>query len=149
MTSTATAPSASVHSRAVQATRIATAGTVEPFVRTPSIACEHVLAGTPRHVMFGPVGALGADGSGDGSPQPAHARIVRIAIRTNRRIAHTLRRGRGRGQCGSAAEDDDLARELRQPFYPPRRRVEQDQVLDPDAGLVLEVDPRLHREDRR
>ena len=80
------------------------------------------------------------------------------------------RRGRGRAEAGgrfgvrprivadgpsrrrarpSARSDEHVARELRQALDPAGAGVEQDEVLDPDAGLALEVDPGLDREDRR
>ena len=49
----------------------------------------------------------------------------------------------------SAPDDEDLARELRQAGHAAGRRVERDQVLDAHAGLTLEIDARLDREDRR
>src|SRR6266576_7133590 len=49
----------------------------------------------------------------------------------------------------STADDERLAWKHRQPFDATRRGIKEDEVLDPDAGFALNVDPRLDREDRR
>ena len=50
------------------------------------------------------------------------------------------------GPCARASggQDDDVAREGRQELHEAARRIQVDEVLDPDAGLALEVDPGLH-----
>ena len=69
---------------------------------------------------------------------------ARIVARPDRR----LRRGTG-GQPGLAADDDDLAREPVRRSTPPAPASSSIEVLDPDAGLALEVDPGLDGEHGR
>src|SRR5512132_4027262 len=45
-------------------------------------------------------------------------------------------------------DDDEFARELRQPLDAASAPIEEDEVLDPDPGFSLEVDPRFDREHR-
>ena len=53
------------------------------------------------------------------------------------------------GIVGTVRDDDDLAWEPGEAFAPLGGDVDRDHVLDPDAGLLREVDPRLDAEDRR
>src|SRR5215213_430079 len=48
----------------------------------------------------------------------------------------------------SCPNDDDLIWEPGQPFHPAGRCIEDDEILDPDAGFAFEVDPGLDGEHR-
>ena len=49
----------------------------------------------------------------------------------------------------SSTDDEHVARKLGQPIEPAGTGVQGEQVLDPDTGLALEIDPGLDAEDRR
>src|SRR6185369_4296955 len=86
-------------------------------------------------------GAPTSDGAG--SPHATTMAATTASAATDRKATSARR-------CPiSGIEHQWLAREPRQALHPTAGRIEQDQVFDPDAGLVLEIDPGLDREDRR